>query len=115
MRVAVLGTGMVGRSIATKLVSLGHEVMMGSRQAGNERALEWVNEVGGGAAESSFDGAARFGEMIVNCTAGTASVEAVRQAGTRHFAGKVLVDVANRLEMAPAGPQLVLGEESLGE
>ncbi len=115
MRFGVLGTGMVGRSIASKLVSLGHEVTMGARQAGNERAVGWVREAGGAAAEGGFADAAGFGEVVFNCTLGTASVEAVSQAGVERFAGKVLVDVANRLEMASGGPQLVVGEISLGE
>jgi len=33
MKIGVLGTGMVGEAIASKLVALGHEVMMGSREA----------------------------------------------------------------------------------
>ncbi len=31
MKIGMLGTGMVGDAFATKLVSIGHEVMMGSR------------------------------------------------------------------------------------
>jgi hypothetical protein len=50
MRIGVLGTGMVGQTIATKLVELGHEVTMGARQAGNEKALEWAAAAGDGAA-----------------------------------------------------------------
>lgn len=46
MRIGVLGTGMVGKAIATKLVGLGHEVMMGSRTADNEQAAEWVASAG---------------------------------------------------------------------
>ena len=40
MNVGVLGTGMVGSAIASRLVGLGHEVRMGSREAGNEKARE---------------------------------------------------------------------------
>ena len=49
MKIAVLDTGMVGNTIASKLVSLGHEVMMGSRTANNEKAAEWVKTTGKGA------------------------------------------------------------------
>ena len=42
MRVGVLGTGMVGRTIGSRLAELGHEVRMGSRRAGNEAAVEWA-------------------------------------------------------------------------
>ncbi len=115
MKFGVLGTGMVGRSIALRLVSLGHEVRMGSRQAGNEAAVAWAREAGPSASEGTFADAAQFGEMNFNCTAGTASLAAVSQAGAEQFAGKVVIDLANRLEMGPDGPQLVLGEVSLGE
>ena len=53
MKVAVLGTGTVGKTIATKLVSLGHEVTMGSRTADNEDATAWVSDAGGGAGQGT--------------------------------------------------------------
>lgn len=106
---------MVGRTIASKLVSCGHEVKMGSRRAGNERALEWVASTGHGAAEGAFAEAAEFGDVVFNCTAGTASIEVVQQAGAEHFSAKVVIDVANRLEMTDHGPRLVMGEISLAE
>src|SRR5690606_30533394 len=46
MRIAVLGTGVVGKTIGTKLVELGHEVRMGSRTADNERAVAWAKDMG---------------------------------------------------------------------
>ena len=46
MNVGVLGTGMVGSAIASRLVGLGHEVKMGSREAGNEKARAWAAEAG---------------------------------------------------------------------
>ena len=104
MRIGVLGTGMVGQSIATKLVELGHEVTMGSRAAGNEKAAEWVASAGEGTAEGSFADAAAHGELVFNCTAGTASLEALRAAGGGELRGKVLVDVANPLDFSKGMP-----------
>ena len=54
MNVGVLGTGMVGSAIASRLVALGHEVRMGSREAGNEKAREWVLGAGPNASEGAF-------------------------------------------------------------
>ena len=54
MRIGVLGTGMVGRTIATKLVDLGHEVRMGSREAANENAAQWVRAAGARATSGTF-------------------------------------------------------------
>ena len=72
MKIGMLGTGMVGNTLATKLVELGHEVRMGSRTAGNEKAREWVAGAGAGASEGSFADAAAFGEIVFNCTGGGA-------------------------------------------
>lgn len=115
MRFGVLGTGMVGTTIASKLAALGHEVCMGSRTRENPSAAAWAATAGAGARAGTFADAAGFGELVFNCTAGTASVDVVRQAGPERFAGKVLIDVANRLQMTATGPQLVIGEISLGE
>src|SRR5256885_3804679 len=117
MRIGVLGTGGVGQTIATKLVELGHEVTMGSRSAGNEKAAEWASGAGEGASEGSFADAAAHGEMLFNCTAGTASVDALRAAGDEELRGKVLVDVANALDFSQGMPPTltVCNDDSLGE
>jgi predicted dinucleotide-binding enzyme len=82
MRYGVLGTGTVGRTLAGKLEELGHEVRVGSRQAGEEKV--------------PFEEAAAFGEVVINATAGAASLEALGQAGADNLAGKVLIDVSTR-------------------
>ena len=117
MRIGVLGTGMVGAAIATKLVELGHEVVMGSRTADNEQAAEWASAAGAGASQGTFADAAAHGEVVVNCTAGTASLEALAAAGADNIAGKVLVDVANPLDYSQGMPPSlsVSGTDSLGE
>jgi predicted dinucleotide-binding enzyme len=117
MRVAVLGTGSVGRAIAGKLVELGHEVTMGSRSADNEALREWVAGAGEGAGGGSFAEAAANGELIFNCTAGTASLEALDAAGAENLAGKTLVDVSNPLDFSAGFPPTlsVCNDDSLGE
>ncbi|MEW6582652.1 MAG: NAD(P)-binding domain-containing protein [Actinomycetota bacterium] len=117
MRIAVLGTGMVGIALAGKLHALGHEVTMGAREAGNEKAREWAHAAGSGAREGSFADAASFGEIVVNCTAGTHSLDALDAAGAGNLAGKVLVDVANPLDFSRGMPPTltVANTDSLGE
>jgi 8-hydroxy-5-deazaflavin:NADPH oxidoreductase len=117
MRFGVLGTGMVGQAIGGKLVELGHEVRMGSRQAGNEKAVAWASEAGEGASEGSFADAAEFGEVVVNATAGEASVQALEAAGSERLAGKVLIDVANPLDFSAGRPPTlsVCNDDSLAE
>jgi len=117
MRIAVLGTGVVGRTIGSKLVDLGHEVRMGSRRAGNEAAVAWVEEAGELAGEGSFGDAAGFGEIVFNCTAGGSSLDALAAAGEANLTGKVLIDVANALDFSAGMPPTlsICNDDSLGE
>jgi 8-hydroxy-5-deazaflavin:NADPH oxidoreductase len=117
MKFGVLGTGMVGQAIATELVQLGHEVTMGSREAGNEKAVGWSQEAGGNAAEGSFADAASAGEIVFNCTSGGASLQALDAAGAENLSGKTLIDVANALDFSQGAPPSlsVCNTDSLGE
>ncbi|HJQ09941.1 MAG TPA: NAD(P)-binding domain-containing protein [Gemmatimonadaceae bacterium] len=117
MRIGILGTGVVGKTLGTKLVKIGHDVRMGSRKAGNDKAKTWVKDAGSGASEGSFADAAAHGEMVFNCTAGMASLDALRAAGTRNLQGKILVDVSNPLDFSKGMPPSlsVCNTDSLGE
>jgi predicted dinucleotide-binding enzyme len=117
VKFGVLGTGMVGQAIAGKLIDLGHDVAIGSRQAGNEKAVAWAHAAGENAREGSFADAAGFGEVIVNATAGAASLDALGMAGADALDGKVLIDVANPLVFGGGGPPTLAmcNDDSLGE
>jgi predicted dinucleotide-binding enzyme len=104
MNIAILGTGNVGSTIGSKLIELGHQVMMGSRTADNEKAKAFVEKNAGSASSGTYADAATFGEMIFNCTAGVGSVEALKMAGENNLNGKVLVDVANPLDFSKGMP-----------
>jgi predicted dinucleotide-binding enzyme len=115
MRVGVLGTGVVGRTLASKLAELGHEVTMGSRRADNEDAAAWA--AGAGASHGTFADAAEAGEIVVNATAGGASLDALAAAGPENLTGKLLIDVANALDFSAGFPPTlsVFGHDSLAE
>lgn len=117
MNVAVLGTGMVGKTIADKLVSLGHRVRMGSRTAGNEQAVAWVGRAGSNASEGNFADAAAHGEIVFVCTSGGGTIEALTSAGAENLSGKVVIDVSNPLDFSRGmPPSLFVGNtDSLGE
>ncbi|MFN7132128.1 MAG: NADPH-dependent F420 reductase [Myxococcales bacterium] len=104
MKIGVLGTGMVGATIANKLVQLGHEVKMGSRSAGNEKAVAWTKSAGPQASEGTFADAAAFGELLFNCTQGSGTLAALEQAGAANLAGKILIDVSNPLDFSKGMP-----------
>lgn len=119
MKIGILGTGAVGETIGSKLITLGHEVKMGSRSATNEKALAFVaKHPGGKASAGTFAEAATFGELIFNCTKGDASIEALRLAG-EGLRGKVLADVSNPLDFSKGMPPFLIphlsNTHSLGE
>ncbi len=117
MRIGILGTGMVGRTLGSKLVSRDHEVMLGSRTRDNAKAAEWVTAAGKRASQGSFADAAAFGEALFNCTSGMVSLQALEAAGDDKLAGKVLIDVANALDFSQGmPPTLAVGNtDSLAE
>jgi predicted dinucleotide-binding enzyme len=116
MEIGVLGTGMVGQTIGSKLVHLGHDVMMGSRDAANPKAIAWANREGRPALHGNFANAAAFGELVFNCTLGSASLEALKQAGDKNLNSKILIDVSNPIDYSTEQLSLtVCNTDSLGE
>ena len=116
MRIGVLGTGLVGQTIGSRLVRLGHEVMMGSRVEANPTAIIWAKKEGHYASFGTFANAASFGEIIFNCTFGAASLAALEQAGSENLKGKILIDTANPLDYStPVWTLTVCNNDSLGE
>lgn len=104
MRIGILGTGIVGQTLGRKLVQLGHQVTMGSRSATNEKAAKWVAEAGAGASSGTFADAAAGADLVLNCTGGNVSLDALRQAGAKNLAGKVVIDVSNPLDFSRGFP-----------
>jgi predicted dinucleotide-binding enzyme len=128
MRIGVLGTGIVGQTISAKLATLGHEVMLGTRdvaalRARTEPAMGQTEPFGAWHQQhpqiqvGTFAQAAAHGETVFNCTSGTVSLEALRQAGEAALNGKILVHVANPLDFSGGFPPTlsVVNTDSLGE
>jgi predicted dinucleotide-binding enzyme len=115
MKIAVLGTGVAGQTIAGKLQSLGHDVMMGARSSDNEKAVAFKVRTGGRA--GAFADAAAHGELIFNCTRGDATMAVLHQAGEANLADKVLIDVSNPLDFSKGFPPTltVSNTDSLAE
>jgi len=115
MRIGVLGTGVVGQTLGTRLVQAGQQVMLGSRTRDNEKAAGWARAAG--AAHGTFAEAAAFAEAVLNCTSGMKSLEALEAAGEGNLEGKILVDVANPLDFSHGMPPTlaICNTDSLGE
>ena len=108
MKIAILGTGMVGNTVATKLVQLGHQVIMGSRTATSEAALSWLRSVDHKAQVGTFADTAAFGEIVFDCTNGANSLTALRSAGAANLRGKILVQVGNPLDFSKGMPPILI-------
>jgi predicted dinucleotide-binding enzyme len=128
MKIAVLGTGMVGQAVASRLSGLGHDVTVGTRDPqatlsrsepdsmGNPPFAEWAADH----AEvrlATFADAAAYAEIIVNATSGYGALPALELAGAGNLAGKVLVDISNPLDFSNGFPPtlFVKDTDSLGE
>jgi hypothetical protein len=118
MNIGVFGTGMVGNTIGAKLISLGHNVMMGSREPDNEKAAKWVAENGKSASQGTFADAAAFAEeYIFNCTSGMVSLAVMEMAGKDNLEEKIIIDVSNPLDFSHGFPPTlsVCNDDSIGE
>jgi 8-hydroxy-5-deazaflavin:NADPH oxidoreductase len=106
MKVGILGSGDVGKALARGFLSIGDEVMIGSRDPG--KLSGWT--------AGTFEETARFGELLVLATLGSGAQNAIHLAGEANFDGKVLIDATNPLDFSSGGPQLSIGfNDSLGE
>jgi hypothetical protein len=120
MRYAVLGTGVVGRAVAGKLASLGHEVVVGTRDPRatldrDDSFAGWLHEHET-VRPATFAEAAEGAEAVVNATGGAASLAALTAAGAENLAGKLLIDIANPLVFAEDLPRFEpVDTDSLGE
>ncbi len=128
MRIAVLGTGMVGRAIAAKLDALGHDVIVGTRDPAATRSRTEPDGMGNppyGTWQgehptvllAGFDQVADGADLVVNATSGGASLDVLGQVGSTALTGKIIIDVANPLDHSGGMPPTlsVKDTDSLGE
>ena len=118
MKIAVLGTGAVGTTVASKLVQLGHDVTLGSRSDRNENGLSWVKQAATPRATlATFERAARSAEMIFNATKGEIALDVLQLAGATNLENKILIDISNPLDFSRGMPPRlsVCNDSSLGE
>jgi predicted dinucleotide-binding enzyme len=116
MRIGILGSGDVGRALGKAFVACGHEVKLGSREAGNPKVKEWVAKTGAHASGGTFEEVAKFGGVIVLATLWTGTENALRLAGPDNLVGKVVIDATNPLDFGTMPPRLAIGHtDSAGE
>ncbi|GAB3712709.1 NAD(P)-binding domain-containing protein [Spirosoma flavus] len=127
-KIAILGTGSVGRTFAERLTALGYDVAIGTRNVddtlartetdrfGNVPMANWLKERNT-IRLATFAEAAQQASILINCTKGDASVDVLKAAGTENLDGKILIDVANPLDFSNGFPPSlsVCNTDSLAE
>jgi len=100
MKVGILGSGIVGRVLASAFLKEGYDVMLGTRTITKEETLKWKNENPKGLL-GSFQDTAQFGEIIVLAVGGLVAEDAITLAGKEHFMDKVVIDATNPIAAVP--------------
>jgi 8-hydroxy-5-deazaflavin:NADPH oxidoreductase len=119
MKIGIIGSGVVGQTLGTKWLELGHEVAIGTRdpaKVDDKKMMatslrEWRAKTGDRGQIVSFQQAATFGDVLVNATGGDVSIEALRQAGADKVGGKILMDIANELDHSRGMPPRSLASD----
>lgn len=126
MKIGILGSGMVGQDLGAKLVELGHDVVIGTRdpaklddkKSGGASLREWLARTSGKGRVATFAAAAAHGELVVHAAHGAAAFEVLKAAGgAKNLDGKVVIDTANDLDFSAGMPPRLVTQDgdSLGE
>jgi predicted dinucleotide-binding enzyme len=100
MKVGIIGSGQVGQVLAKAFLSEGHRVMLGTRDTSKNEVVKWVKENPSGQS-GTFSETAKFGELLVLATLGSAAEEALKLAGLENFNKKVVIDTTNPIAPHP--------------
>ncbi len=99
MKIGILGSGLVGQTLANGFIKHGYEVMVGTRSP--EKLAQWQKQSGKSARIGSFAETAVFGDLLVLAAKGTTAKETLQIAGAKNLAGKTIIDATNPLAEAP--------------
>lgn len=99
MKIGIIGSGAVGQVLAKAFKSEGYDVMLGTRSTSKESVVKFNTETG--IDVGTFDEAAKYGDLLVLCTKGSAAAEAIRLAGLENIGGKVIIDTTNPIAAVP--------------
>ncbi len=98
-RVAVLGSGMVGDALSEGFLTLGDQVVRGTREPGKLAA--WQQKASRGATVATFQDAVLDADVVVLAVKGSAAEDVVRSVGADRLAGKLVLDATNPIADAP--------------
>ncbi|WP_061222623.1 NADPH-dependent F420 reductase [Leptospira weilii] len=92
-KIGILGSGVVGQTLANGFLKYGAEVKIGTRDS--EKLKDWLSKAGTSASIGSFEDAANFGEILVLAAKGNAASEVLKLAGIDSLNGKTIIDTTN--------------------
>jgi 8-hydroxy-5-deazaflavin:NADPH oxidoreductase len=102
MKIGIIGSGIVGRVLASAFLKENNEVMLGTRDTSKDEVVQWVKENTTGRT-GNFNEVAAFAEVVVLAVAGTVAEEALQLSGLENLKGKVIIDATNPI--APVPPE----------
>jgi 8-hydroxy-5-deazaflavin:NADPH oxidoreductase len=119
MKIGIIGSGVVAQTLGSKLVELAHDVVLGTRDPKkiDEKKLfastlrEWLDQIKNRAKLATFAEAAAHGEILINATSGTVSLDALKLAAADEVGSKILIDAANELDHSKGMPPAVLASQ----
>lgn len=99
MNIGILGSGIVGQTLANGFLKYGHQVKIGTSD--KSKLNDWLKNAGAGASVVSFNDAAEFGDIIVLAVKGTAALAVLEKAGSNNLANKTIIDATNPIAEVP--------------
>ncbi|MCX6317839.1 MAG: NAD(P)-binding domain-containing protein [Bacteroidetes bacterium] len=100
MKTGIIGSGIVGQTLAKAFFEEGHTVQLGTRNIAKEEVVQF-KAANPGIAIGTFAETAQQNDLLVLATAGSVTEEAIRLAGIENFKGKVVIDATNPIATAP--------------
>lgn len=116
MKIGILGTGDVGRTLADGFAACGHEVAIGTRDPSALKNQELLGKISHDIKMMTFAEAAAFGQVVVFAIGWGYAKAAIDLANPANFKGKIVLDTSNPLavEQPDQPPVLVLGHTDSG-
>jgi predicted dinucleotide-binding enzyme len=119
MKIGLIGSGVVAQTLGTKLIELGHDVVLGTRDPNKldekknfaATLREWLAQTKNQARVVTFKEAAAHGDLLINATGGEVSIGALEQAEAGKVGSKVLIDAANLLDFSKGMPPRALASQ----
>jgi predicted dinucleotide-binding enzyme len=99
IKIGILGSGVVGQTLAGGFIKHGYQVMIGTREV--SKLSDWKKQAGNMGSTGSFSDCAAFGDLLILAVKATAAKEVIKSAGIKNIQGKTVIDTSNPIADAP--------------